>query len=331
MRLARSFSLVLVVALAAGSACAAREGKGAQEPSDEAIDEYLRLSKPAREHMMKVNEHVRAKEWDEALRELERMKERKYLDDHERAVMWQMFGVLYFERGDFEESAAAGEKALELGGLSDRARLRTLNILGQLYVMMERFDRASELLSEWIAGTQDPKPEDHYLVASAYSQQKKFAEALPHAKAAVDGMTETKQPWLELLLSLHFELKQEREVLAMLERLIAEYPKDKRYRLQLVETHRALDEHTEALAAMEQAYGDGLLDEERDLVNLAALYIEREQPLKGAELLDVHMGQGRVARTPEHLQMMARGWALAGDEAKAKAAMKQVEALGGAK
>lgn len=329
MRLLR---FVVVLLLFVG--CAARSDKGANtpgsEPNDEVIEMMTRLSKPAREHMVKVQAHIEKKEWDEALAELERMKKRKYLDDYERAVMWSTFGVLYYERGDFEQAAAAGDEALKLNALSEKSKLRTQRMLGELYLQMERFDRATQLLGAWLKATPetDVKPEDYYLVASAYAQAHQFAEALPLAKQAVDKVPAPgpKEEWLKLLLALHFELKQDREVLAVLERLAAAFPAKKAYRLQIVETHRALEQDDQALAAMERAYQDKLLDEEKDFTNLAQLYIDREQPLKAAQLLDVKMADGGVTRSADNLRLLGRAWALAGDEERAKSAMQAAEA-----
>lgn len=323
----RRGSIIVVIAWALG-ACAAHDAKGAEEPKsdrEKLEDMFLRLSKPAREHMQKVYAHIDKKEWDEALAELKRMQERKYLDDYERAVMWQTFSVLYYERGDFEESAHAGDEALKQDVLPAWSKLRTQRLLGELYLQMERFDRASALLGAWIAAAKDPTPQDHYLVASAFAQNRQFAEALPHARQAVDAMPEPKEPWLTLLVSLHFELKQERDVLAVLERLVAAFPTKKTYRLQLVESHRALGQDDQALAAMQRAYQDKLLDQEKDLTNLAQLYIEREQPVKAAQLLDVHMADGSVTRTADNLRLLGRAWALAGDEDRAKTAMQAAE------
>lgn len=324
MRALRFVALVLVLV-----GCAARSDKGANtpggEPNDEVIEMMTRLSKPAREHMVKVQAHIEKKEWDEALAELERMKKRQYLDDYERAVMWEAFGALYYERGDFEQAAAAGDEALKLNALPEKSKLRTERMLGELYLQMERFDRATALLGAWIKATPDAKPEDYYLVASAYAQAHQFAEALPLAKQAVDKAPAPREEWLKLLLSLHFELKQDREVLAVLERLDAAFPGKKAYRLQIVEAHRALGEDDQALAAMERAYQDKLLGEEKDLTNLAQLYIDREQPLKAAQLLDVHMADGSVTPTADNLRLLGRAWALAGDEDRAKTAMQAAD------
>jgi tetratricopeptide (TPR) repeat protein len=310
------------------TACAARGDKGAEEPkSDRAeLEEvFMRLSKPSRKHMEKVYAHIEKKEWDDALAELERMKEREHIDDYERAVMWQTFSVLYFERGDFEQSAAAGDEALRLNALPEKAKLRTQRLLGELYLTMERFDRAAELLGAWVAAAKDVKPQDHYIVASALAQHGKYAEALPHAKQAVDGDPKTNEARLKFLLSLHYELKQEPEVLATIERLVAAFPATKAYRLQMVESQRALGKDAEALATMERAYQDKLLDQEQDLTNLAQLYMDAEQPLKAGQLLDVHMGDGRVSRTPDNLRLLGKAWALAGDEDRAKGAMQAAE------
>ncbi len=322
----RAFVVTFVLAL---GACAARSDKGAAEPSAEQEFDVMRLSKPSREHMLKVRAHVEKKEWDAALAELERMKKREYLDDYERAMMWQAFGGLYYERGDFELAATAGDEALKLHALPPQTTLRTQRMLGALYLQMEHFERAAELLRAWIGGTKAPKPEDHYLVASALAQNQEFAESLPHAQQAVDGGPTPKEEWLKLLLSLHYELKQEPEVLATLQRLAGAFPQKKGYRLQIVESQRALGQDAEALATMERAYQDKLLDEDKDITNLATLYMDGEQALKAARLLDVHMGDGSVARTPDSLRLLGRAWDLSGDEEHAKSAMQAAETAAG--
>jgi tetratricopeptide (TPR) repeat protein len=207
-----------------------------------------------------------------------------------------------------------------LNALHEQDQLDAEFNLAQAYFTMERFSESADAFGKWAQRAKDVEPSKYYVVASAYSQAKRFNEALPYAQKAVDGSKEIKEPWLQLLLSLRYELKQDKEVALVLEKLVANFPK-KEYWLQLCATYQALGQNDKALATLEKANDKGVLDEERDLVNLARLYAQQGAPLKAAALLEKQMASGKIKKSPELVDFLASCWVQGKDAEHARAVL----------
>jgi len=125
-----------------------------------------------------------------------------------------------------------------------------------------------------------------------------------------------KEPWLQLALSLYFENKRYRDAARILEQLVTRFPK-KQYWMQLSAVYSELDENKKALGALEMAYVQGMLNDERELTNLAQLYLFNEVPYKAARVLDKGMADGKIKGTSQSWELLANAWLNARERDKA--------------
>jgi tetratricopeptide (TPR) repeat protein len=212
------------------------------------------------------------------------------------------------------------EQAAAREGMSDEERADALYTLGQAYFAAERFTNAADTFVKWGPLAKSPQPSQSFVAASALAQAKRFSEAVPFAQQAVEGATEPDEAWLKLLVALHFELKQEPEVAAALERLAKGFPTRENL-LQLAASYLALNKPDKALTAFETAQAKGLLTEDKDLVNMARLYLQTGAPLKCAAALDKL--QAGAGKTPENRELQATCWVMGKDAAHAEPLFKQ--------
>ncbi len=307
-----------LVCLGLTAACllgCAHSGKG----SDSEKPQYTITLKVA-EQLKKVGELAQDKKWAEALAALDRIAEHKYLNPYERAMLWSARAGIHFAMNKTDEVVKDMEQAVAPHAMPEAQQLDAEFNLAEAYFTAERFSESADAFAKWEKRAKSPTPDNYYLIASAFAQAHRFAEGLPYAKKAVAGMKEPKEPWLQLLLSLHYELKQDPQVAAVLERLVASFPK-KEYWLQLSATYEAMGKEDKALATLETANGKGLLTEEKDLVNLARMYLRAGAALKGAALLDKQMSAGKVSKSPENLDLLATCWVAGKDVEHAEAVL----------
>ncbi len=310
---------VLVVALLGLGAPACVKNTNA-DGSEERI-QYT-LTKKAFMHLQRVNEHAEKKEWAEALEELDQMAERKFLNPYERASMWGARAMVLAAKGDLDKIPHALEQALALNAFPDEERLTVEHQLAQAYFVNEKFTKAGDMFAKWLKEAKNPDSSVYYVAASSYAQAKKFKAALPFAKKAVEKMKKTEESWLSLLMSIHYELKQNEEVAAVLKRLIKDFPK-KQYWLHLSQTYQTMEQSPKALAVMELAYSKEMLDDEKDFLNLARLQIQQGVPLKAAAVLEAHIADGTIEKKPETLELLATAWLMAENRERAEATLKQ--------
>jgi hypothetical protein len=299
--------LVLTVAL--GSLGCAHAGHTGSENAKYSIT--LKVA----EQLKKVGEYAQEKKFDAALAEIDRISEHKYLNPYERAMLSAMRAGIHLALNKNDEVIKDMEQAVAPHAMPEAQQLDAEFNLAQAYFVMERFSESADTFSKWAERAKDVEASKYYVVASAFSQAHRYAEALPYAQKAVDGTKEPKEPWLQLLLSLHFELKQDEQVAATLEKLIAAFPKTE-YWLQLSATYQAMGQDKKALATLETARSKGLLTEEKDQVSLARFYLQQGAPLKAAAVLE------KVSKTPEINGLLAQCWIMGKDADRGEAALK---------
>ncbi|MGD8859069.1 MAG: tetratricopeptide repeat protein [Myxococcales bacterium] len=310
------FAWMLCALLLLAAGCVKKTGSG---DGDEAVSHTI--SKKAYLHLQRVGEHMEKKEYEEALEELDEMAERKYLKPYERATMWRTRAGVHFALTKIDEVVVDLEKSLEYNVLPKEEQLDTEFNLAQAYLMTEKFGKAADMFATWLEKVENPDPSVYFMTASAYSQAGKFEAALPYAKKAVEKMEKTEESWLQLLLSIHYELKQNEEVAELLKRMIKEFNK-KEHWLQLSQTYQSLGDSAKALAVLELAYDKGMVTEEKQLLTLARLMLQEGVPLKAGAILEKHMEAGEIERKPETLELLATCWLMAEDRPRAEATLE---------
>ncbi|RMD86058.1 MAG: hypothetical protein D6815_00615, partial [Candidatus Dadabacteria bacterium] len=286
VRAAAVLALAAIVGSAAVAAGAEQAG-GKRKPVSFTVSEYA-YKKLERAHKLLAEE-----QYEEASKVIEELARRRGLSRHERALIEQTRGYIASSQGRYAEAAAAFERCLKLEALPEGAQLNTRYNLAQLYLALERYDAAIETLKRWFAETENPGPAAYYLLAVAYAQAGRREQALEPARKAVEKAKEPKEAWLELLLALYLERKNYERARPLLEQLVLRFPK-KRYWLQLSAVYAELGRERDALAAMQLAYEQKLLDGDSELRNLARMYLYHEIPYQAARVLERGLAEGRI-------------------------------------
>ena len=271
--------------------------------------------------LKKVGEYAKKQEWEAALAELDEIAAGKYLNPYEKAMIWQARAGVHAAMLKPEEVVTDLEQALALDALSKQERIDATYNLGQAYLMSERFSESADTFARWAKEAEKQEPAQQFVIASAFANAKRFEEALPYAEKAVEGNEKPPEPWLKLLVSLHYELNHNAELVAVLERLNAAYPK-KEYQLQLSEAYAAAGDEKKKLSTLEAALAKGQLTKENEIVALVTLRLRHGSPGKGAALLSERMQQGKVEKTAQNLELLAACWIAAEDAEHAEAVLE---------
>ena len=178
---------------------------------------YKRLSE--------VQDDLGKERFKSALTRLEALKDKKRLNSHEKALVWQMYGFTYSMQGQYADAARAFENCLAQDSLPEVTTQHTRYNLAQAYLGSEAFDKAIRELNTWLKMSDNPTAEVYYLLAAAHVQIQDFKSALPFAQKAVAMKPKPREPWLNLLMSVYFELNQIRPALQVAKQLVSLYPK----------------------------------------------------------------------------------------------------------
>jgi tetratricopeptide (TPR) repeat protein len=252
------------------------------------------------------------------------------VDGYELALVFQTLGHVRAQQDDLAGALRAFEDALATGALPRKVHEEMLLNTGQLYLASGNFDKGIETIRSYMAiycGT--PGPEVHMALASALAEKTDYAAALAEVETAL-GKTDTPdEQWLQFKLALHFELRQFVASAETLLLLIVMAPGNDQYWRQLSGVMLEIEQADEALAVLALAERQGFVKTEREVRNLANLYLMLEIPYKAAALLDRALDAGTVEPTAANYEYLSEAWISAREWSLAETALGEAAALAG--
>ena len=258
----------------------------------------------------KVYEDAGEEKYDEAYGQLQKMLARAGKGSYLRSVLNQALAQVEWSRENYDSALNYFEEAVELDALPDQAHFALMYQIAQLYFMQERYREALDKLELWFCKSPGDKITSSAFVlkASIYVQQENYAETLKAIEIAIDMDDDPRQQWYQLKLASHYELEQFPRAAQTLELIIARWPEEKTYWIQLSQIYLRLEQDEKALAVIALAYRNALLDTQGDITYLSNLYSLSDVPFKAALVLEKGIKDGAVASTRNHWTAVADSW-----------------------
>ncbi|MBT8136337.1 MAG: hypothetical protein KJO54_04895 [Gammaproteobacteria bacterium] len=247
------------------------------------------------------------KKYSEALARLQQMEELD-LNDYERALVYQTYGFLGVEQGQYGSAIEYFERCLSLEALPDTAQQGMLYSLAGLYSAEGRQQMTIDTLMRWLPNEPAPSPDAYIMLAAAHAELGQYPAALPWVEKAVAGARQPKESWFQLLVAVYFETRDYSGAATALRQMIALWPDKPGYWENLSGAYQQLGSDVEAVATMKLAWRRDLLKTESKLLNLARMMMYVEDPYQAGSLLDAEMQRGRVARNRQNLELLLRAW-----------------------
>ena len=258
----------------------------------------------------------------QAIKALKKLVDTTAARPYEQAVALQSLAHAEMSRDRPAAALELLERSLALAALPDDAQQRTRYNLAQLYMVTERFAPAVEQLQQWFAKEAQPTAEAHALFGSAHLQLKHYRSAVEPLRQAIALSKQPRESWYQSLLGAHSELKQYDQCAKLLRTMLKLFPTHGAYWRQLAGIELLRQRYRDALAVMELAYLRGHLESERDLLNLAQLYAQRNAPYKAAQLIEKEIAAGRIRSKRENWEQAANAWYQARETERSIAALK---------
>jgi tetratricopeptide (TPR) repeat protein len=248
---------------------------------------------------------------DEALKRLQSM-EKTNLTDYEEALVFQTYGFVYAQQGNYQAAIDAFERCLELDALPNIGQQGMLYSLAGLYASESLHQKTIQTMSTWLKYAQEPVPGDAYmLIGSAYAELKQLDKALPYVIEAIKRADKPRENWYQLALSIYFDRDDYGAGRDLLKQMVVLWPDTPRYWEMLSSVYMELKDDRNALATMMVAYQKGLLVKEAKLVNLAKLNMYLEIPFAAGRILDEGMASGRIEANVKNLELLLSAWSAA--------------------
>lgn len=328
-------AFIATTSLMTSGAAVAQEGQSEQgSQQKEKARRTPALRNEVYEKLAAAQEAAEANNFAEAEKLLQTL-EREYtgkkeLNSYEKANLYNFYAFIYYSGEKYKEAIGAYEKVLAQPDLPEAMEVGTRYSLAQLYFVIEDYQKAGSMLESWFKVAPNPAPDAYILLAQANYQLKEYDKALRNvekgmAEAKSRGQ-EPKEQWYLLMRVLYYEKGDNEKTTEILEILARQWPK-KDYFLQLSGMYGELKQDKRQLAAMESAYRAGWLENERELVNMAYLFLGADTPARAARVLEKGFKDKTVEATAKNLELLGIAHRQARDNKKAIPYLERAAAL----
>ncbi|MBP01384.1 MAG: hypothetical protein CMM25_01040 [Rhodospirillaceae bacterium] len=272
------------------------------------------MKKPTFERLTTAQEAIELKDYVTAEEALQKALADQKTNEYERASVWMTYAYLYAEQEDYQGAINAFESAINISrpyegkGLPLAQVISTKYNLGQLYMVLERYQDAIVILEEWRREVEIVSSPGLVLLANAYFQIERYQTAIPLIIEAIDSASEPREPWFQLLLACYFEIEDYPKGADLLEIMVDMFSTKKTYFLQLAALYGELGKEKESFAVLVMADKQGFLTEESELVRLARMYMFHDTPIKAAEVMKRGFKAGTIEKTADHLEILANSY-----------------------
>lgn len=276
-----------------------------------------------------VHEQIGNEQYQEAEVRLREMLDRLGRgSSYERALVMQNLGYVYLALERYPQAIEVLDEALEIDALSHRETQDLFRMLGQLYGVQEQWQRTLQIMQRYFYWESDPPADVLILMATAYAQLEDYRNGIVWVKRAIEKSRTPRENWYQLWLAMHHGLGEYQEAADVLAQMIALWPANKNYWQQLAGVLWAnLRREEDALAVWSMAYRRGLLEEESEILNVVRGYMYRNAPYNGARILRDALEAGHVRPTLQNWELLSQAYQLAQENRSAIGALQRAAAM----
>jgi hypothetical protein len=283
--------IAVVLCLALGTAALSSMLAPAPAHAQEAKKETQRVGAKVGKPLKAAQAALQKSDWDTALAktlEADAIPDKTAYEDYQVA---EFLSFVYLKKADYANAALAYDRILQSGqvppeDLTDRTKVAT-----QLNFQIKNYPKAIEYGARWAESTGRSISEPDSLLAQAYFIQDDYANALTHAKSAVEIARRNGEPlkeaWLQIMLACYNNNDDMAGVGAALESLVREFPSH-RYWEQLLGVNQRIEEQDDrvTLSLYELMYEIDALRRDVDYVEMAQLAIQTGVPGEAVKVLE---------------------------------------------
>ena len=329
-RLSLTLCFVAFAMLFSGGAMAQKAGPKSEEQPKQKTKQAQAVSKEVYDQIQKAQEAVDAKNYQGALKMLNRLYNPDKLSEYEQANVLNYIGFVYYNMDDTANAIKTYDRMVLIPTLEPQLLKQTTYTLAQLNMMEERYSKTLELLNKWFVMETNPAPEPFILKAQVFYQLQRYGEMVAPIENAMAIAAKRQKPakedWYVLLNFAYFQQEDYRKVRDIQKTLLQNWPK-KRYWFSLAGAYTELGEDQNLIAAYDAAYTQGMLEKENEFVTMAQLFMQREVPFKAGQLLEEQMNNGTVAKTQKNYRLLSQAWQLSMEDEKAIPALTEAARL----
>jgi len=311
-------TLLLPLAIASGSVFGAEE-KEERKYDDVKTQQRQAVGQKCGKVLEGVQELTEAENWAQAQRALEGALG-SCTTSYEKSQVYNFLGYVYYSLDRYQDAVNTYKKMINEPEVDERQAINTRYTVAQLYLVLEDYPAAARELEAWMKVSPIVGSDAKVLLGQAYYQMDRKSDALRLVEEAIKEQEAKgnlpKEGWWSLQRVIYYERNDYKRVVDILKKLIVHYPSFSYWR-QLGGMYSELNQSVNQLVATELTYLAGNLDQEKQLISLAYMYIGADAPFMGARIIEKGMKEGKIARSGENLEVLGLAWQQGADSKKA--------------
>ena len=226
---------------------------------------------------------------------------------YEKSQVSNFLGYVYYSQDKYKEAIQAYTSMIKEPEADPSQVINTRYTIAQLYLIIEDYPNAVRELEAWMKISPIVSADAKVLLGQAYYQMNRKKEALRYVEEAIAEQESKgnlpKEGWWSLQRVIYYENNDYKRVAEILKKLIKHYPSFSYWR-QLGGMYGELNQDVNQLVATDVTYLAGDLNEERQIVSLAYMYMGANAPFMAARIIEKGMKEGKIKRTGKNLEVL---------------------------
>jgi len=252
----------------------------------------------------------------------------KRLNPYERAIVYKYQAYNAYGKEQVPVAIELLRKALAEKILTKQDSQDILFQIAQMQMGKDDFEAAIATLKEWFAGAEKPGAPAYFALAICYYQLRNLDEAVEPAKKAIELAETPQQGWYQLLLAIYLTKEDYASATPVLVGLLEHYPGvGKAYWVQLATLYGVQKDIPHALAIMQLAHRQKLLDEDTSVRKLASLLQSEDIPIRSVHVLEQGFEAKILKEDETAYELLGNSWILAREADKAEPALLKAAEL----
>lgn len=318
-RLICSVLVSIVLPIALGASVAKAEEEKERKYEDVKTKQRHAVGQKCAKVLEGVQELTEAEKWNQAKNSLEAAMG-SCTTSYEKSQVYNFLGYVYYSLERYGDAINAYKKMINEPEVDERQAINTRYTIAQLYLVEEDYANAARELEAWMKVSPIVGPDAKVLLAQAYYQLDRKRESLKLVQEAIREQEAKgnlpKEGWWSLERVIYYENGDYKTVVEILKKLIKHYPSFSYWR-QLGGMYAELNQEMNQLVATDLVYLAGQMDQEKQIISLAYMYLGAEAPFMAAQIIEKGMKEGKIKRNGENLEILGLAWQQGQDAKKA--------------
>lgn len=227
-------------------------------------------------------------------------------DKFDKAYVARMLGNFYAEKGQMDTATKYLKQAVEANVLGGADHASTMRLYADLLIQEKQFKDSIPQYYAWMEFTCKEDAQVYRRIAVAHQMLKQWDDVLTVTNKALELTDKPDKGLYQMQLTAHFNKKDYKNAINVLETMVQLFPADKTLWVQLAQFYLLVEDYKNALITYDLAYKMDALTTEANLKRLPQLMAQQGTPYQAAKIFEKHMKSGQIKKDKANVEQLAR-------------------------